>query len=159
MHCRLTLRWWTEASCAILVALLATSCSRSSGPPDPPLRIPSRFELVAVDDQVLPAADTAALERVLAGAIEIDRPDSLRIIHVSRNLTYERLPCSALRVMAASRGTGGIGAVTDTVTEEDNVRGGAKPDSGNTEAAMTTSEKAIHLPDAFASWPLIFANR
>ena len=76
---------------------------------------PSRFVLVSLNGQPLPVVDSLGFARVLGGAIEFYHAESLRVIHVTRDLIEERLPCEALRALADVR-TGGIGAVSDTST-------------------------------------------
>jgi hypothetical protein len=93
--------------------------SACSGPPaasEAPWPIPSRFALISVNDQPLPAFDSTTEARVMTGVLELYRPDSLRLIQSTRDLWHDRLPCEALRVMAETTGTMGLGAVTDTST-------------------------------------------
>ena len=96
------------------VALVVATCSGSRT--NPPWPIPSRFDLVSVNDQPLPAFDTVAEMRFMSGALELYRPDSLRVVHITRDRWHDRLPCAALRVMAEAEGAAGLGAVTDTST-------------------------------------------
>jgi hypothetical protein len=60
--------------------------------------------------------DTLVGERVLGGALEVYSADSLRVLHTTRSLMEEGVPCAALRIMAETKGATGLGAVTDTAT-------------------------------------------
>ena len=106
------LEWWTLSALGLVLA----GCTRSRPVPPPHVAVPSRFELVSVNGSRLPAVDTVLGERVFRGAIEIYRPDTLRLVHTFRARPYDRFPCAALRVIEASKGTVGLEAVTDTAT-------------------------------------------
>jgi hypothetical protein len=101
---------------AAVATCLLGGCSGSSPTAERQWPIPSRFELVSVNDRPLPAFDTAELARVFSGVIELYRPDSLRLIHTSRDRFYDRLPCEALRDVPETTGTAGLRLITDTST-------------------------------------------
>jgi hypothetical protein len=97
-----------------LLASLA-ACSGTERTPDTP-PWGSHFALVSVDGRSVPTPDSLALEHILSGAIELYRPDSLRIIRITRDVFMDRIPCEALRALAQTEATAGIGAVSDTTT-------------------------------------------
>jgi hypothetical protein len=106
------LEWWALSAFGLVLA----GCERARPVAPAPIAIPSRFELVSVNGLGLPAIDTVFGERLFRGAIEINRPDTLRVVHTFRTRPYDRFPCAALRVIEASKGTVGLEAVTDTAT-------------------------------------------
>jgi hypothetical protein len=103
------------AGTAVPILLLA-ACTAPDEADNAPWQIPARYDLVAVNGQPIPAPDTVGFRRVLSGAIEIYSRDSLRVIHMSRSLIMDRLPCQVLRDMGEVTSTAGLVAVTDTST-------------------------------------------
>ena len=102
----------------LLTAALLAACASASAPGGP-LPIPSRFELVSLNGQSLPAIDSVGLRRVLNGTIEFLSADTVRVIHTTRHLFRDHLPCAALRAMANSpKGPGGVTLSTDTSTND-----------------------------------------
>jgi hypothetical protein len=98
------------------LAVLLAACSGSRDSSEPPWPIPSHFTLVSLNGQRLPALDTVAEMRVMAGTLELYHAESLRVVRTARDFWHDRLPCEALRVMAEAEGTVGLGAVIDTST-------------------------------------------
>ena len=97
-------------------AAIALACSPEPRPHEDAVRIPAHYNLAQIDGKPLPFADTAFSTRIMSSVLELYTPDSLRIISVARDSFLDHIPCEALRWMAQSPGTGGLGGVSDTST-------------------------------------------
>lgn len=101
----------------VLAAAMFSACDDRTGPKHQTISVPARYELAGIEGERLPFRDADLSARVIGGAIEVYRSDSLRLISTTRDLFLERIPCEVLRTAAISRGSGGLGSVSDTSTK------------------------------------------